>query len=126
MRRALGSVQGLSLSKLPLTGSFHNGLGTLWHSGQEDGERQGGTDCPVHGSFRGWISTVYELGNQSLHSLYGEGQQFSTSVLQELLKHALPDYLVRALAFFPSDCQIVPANDNTTKRQQPTRHNHPV
>ena len=37
-------------------------------------------------------------------------QQFSTGVLQEFLKHAMPTYLVRALTYFPLDCHI--KNDN--------------
>ena len=33
-------------------------------------------------------------------------QQFSTGILQEFLKHAVPDYLVRGTDLFLLDCQI--------------------
>ena len=39
------------------------------------------------------------------------GQRFSTGVLQEFLKYATPDYLVRGTDLFPLDCQI--KNDNS-------------
>ena len=46
------------------------------------------------------------LLNDHLNEYRCLGQQFSTGVPQEFLKHAVPDYLSRDIDLFPLDCQI--------------------
>ena len=50
---------------------------------------------------------ILEISRETLRKVYDYiTRQVSNSVLQELLKHAIHDYLVRGLTSFLLDCQI--------------------
>ena len=62
--------------------------------------------------FRYLYALIYPLWSPAMLISIHKEQGFSTSVPWEFLKHATPDYLVRALTSFPWDCQIK-KNDNS-------------